>query len=137
MPHKSANRVDLPAPLGPTMQRSSPSGPIVWAAHQLQPHRLRSFKPSRDPAFVAKLGDIVGLYLAPLRHAVLLSVDEKSQIQALDRTQSGLPLKPSKAGTMTHDDVHHGQAGTTSPGRLGLAEVAGALSIPPIAKESH
>ena len=80
----------------------------IWAAHQLQPHRIRTFKRSRDPDFVAKLADIVGLYLAPPRHAVVLSVDEKSQIQALDRTQPGLPLKPGKAGTMTHDYVRHG-----------------------------
>jgi transposase len=80
----------------------------IWAAHQLQPHRLRSFKRSRDPEFITKLADIVGLYLAPPRHAVVLSVDEKSQIQALDRTQPGLPLKPGKAGTMTHDYVRHG-----------------------------
>ena len=80
----------------------------IWAAHQLQPHRLRTFKRSRDPEFAAKLADIVGLYLAPPRHAVVLSVDEKSQIQALDRTQPGLPLKPGKAGTMTHDYVRHG-----------------------------
>ena len=80
----------------------------IWAAHRLQPHRVRSFKRSRDPEFVAKLADIVGLYLAPPRHAVVLSVDEKSQIQALDRTQPGLPLKPGKAGTMTHDYVRHG-----------------------------
>jgi hypothetical protein len=75
----------------------------IWAAHKLQPHRLRTFKQSRDPDFLAKLEAIVGLYMAPPRHAVVLSVDEKSQIQALDRTQPGLPIKPSKAGTMTHD----------------------------------
>ena len=80
----------------------------IWEAHKLQPHRLRTFKRSRDPDFVAKLEDIVGLYLAPPRHAVVLSVDEKSQIQALDRTQPGLPLKPGKAGTMTHDYIRHG-----------------------------
>jgi transposase len=80
----------------------------IWAAHRLQPHRVRTFKRSRDPEFVAKLADIVGLYLAPPRHAVVLSVDEKSQIQALDRTQPGLPLKPGKAGTMTHDYIRHG-----------------------------
>ena len=82
--------------------------PRIWAAHQLQPHRIRTFKRSRDPEFMAKRADIVGLYLAPPRHAVVLSVDEKSQIQALDRTQPGLPLKPGKAGTMTHDYVRHG-----------------------------
>ena len=80
----------------------------IWAAHQLQPHRIRTFKRSRDPEFITKLADIVGLYLAPPRHAVVLSVDEKSQIQALDRTQPGLPLKPGKAGTMTHDYIRHG-----------------------------
>src|SRR5215217_879953 len=69
----------------------------IWAAHRLQPHRLRTFKKSRDPEFIAKLEAIVGLYMAPPRHAVVLSVDEKSQIQALDRTQPGLPLKPGKA----------------------------------------
>jgi transposase len=80
----------------------------IWDAHDLQPHRLRTFKRSRDPEFLAKLQDIVGLYVAPPRHAVVLSVDEKSQIQALDRTQPGLPLKPGKAGTMTHDYIRHG-----------------------------
>ena len=80
----------------------------IWAAHQLQPHRIRTFKRSSDPEFVTKLAAIVGLYLAPPRHAVVLSVDEKSQIQALDRTQPGLPLKPGKAGTMTHDYIRHG-----------------------------
>jgi Homeodomain-like domain len=80
----------------------------IWAAHKLQPHRLRTFKQSRDPDFLAKLEAIVGLYMVPPRHAVVLSVDEKSQIQALDRTQPGLPIKPGKAGTMTHDYVRHG-----------------------------
>ncbi len=75
----------------------------IWQAHDLQPHRIRTFKRSADPEFAAKLEDIVGLYVAPPKHAVVLSVDEKSQIQALDRTQPGLPLKPGKAGTMTHD----------------------------------
>jgi len=80
----------------------------IWAAYDLQPHRVRSFKRSRDPEFITKLEDIVGLYLAPPRHAVVLSVDEKSQIQALDRTQPGLPIKPGKAGTMTHDYIRNG-----------------------------
>ena len=80
----------------------------IWTVHQLQPHRLRTFKRSSDPEFITKLADIVGLYQAPPRHAVVLSVDEKSQIQALDRTQPGLPLKPGKAGTMTHDYIRHG-----------------------------
>jgi transposase len=80
----------------------------IWATHQLQPHRIRTFKRSSDPAFAAKLEDIVGLYVAPPKHAIVLSVDEKSQIQALDRTQPGLPLKPGKAGSMTHDYVRNG-----------------------------
>jgi transposase len=80
----------------------------IWQAHQLQPHRLRSFKRSRDPAFAEKMADIVGLYLNPPAHAVVLSIDEKSQIQALDRTQPGLPLKPGRRGTMTYDYKRHG-----------------------------
>jgi transposase len=80
----------------------------IWAAHDLQPHRLRTFKRSRDPDFISKLEAIVGLYMAPPRHAVVLSVDEKSQIQALDRTQPGLPIKPGKAATLTHDYIRNG-----------------------------
>jgi transposase len=80
----------------------------IWAAHDLQPHRIRTFKRSSDPDFAAKLEAIVGLYLDPPAHSLVLSLDEKSQIQALDRTQPGLPLKPGKAGTMTHDYKRHG-----------------------------
>ena len=80
----------------------------IRRAHKLQPHRLHSFKRSRDPAFAAKLHDIVGLYMDPPAHAIVLSMDEKTQIQALDRTQPGLPLKPGKCGTMTHDYKRHG-----------------------------
>jgi transposase len=80
----------------------------IWKAHNLQPHRLRTFKRSKDPAFAEKVEDIVGLYMHPPAHAVVLSIDEKSQIQALDRTQPGLPLKPGKCGTMTHDYKRHG-----------------------------
>ena len=75
----------------------------IWEAHRLQPHRLRTFKKSNDPAFAEKVEDVVGLYMEPPCHAVVLSIDEKSQIQALDRTQPGLPLKPGKCATMTHD----------------------------------
>ena len=71
----------------------------IWRAHKLQPHRLRTFKRSRDPGFAAKLADIVGLYIEPPAHAVVLSIDEKSQIQALDRTQPGLPIKPGRCQT--------------------------------------
>src|SRR5271170_6269414 len=80
----------------------------IWRAHGLQPHRVRQFKLSRDPQFATKLNDIIGLYVDPPAHAVVLSVDEKSQIQALDRTQPGLPLKPGRCGTMTHDYKRHG-----------------------------
>jgi transposase len=80
----------------------------IWEAHKLQPHRVRSFKRSRDPDFAEKLVDIVGLYVAPPAQAVVLSTDEKSQIQALDRTQPGLPLKPGRCGTMKHDYTRHG-----------------------------
>jgi transposase len=80
----------------------------IWRAHGLQPHRVRQFKLSQDPAFVDKLRDVVGLYVDPPAHAVVLSVDEKSQIQALDRTQPGLPMKKGRAGTMTHDYKRHG-----------------------------
>jgi hypothetical protein len=80
----------------------------TWAAHKLQPHRPRAFKRSRAPAFPAKLAAIVGLYVAPPRHAVVLSVDEKPQIQALDRAQPGLPTKPGRCATMTHDYERHG-----------------------------
>jgi transposase len=80
----------------------------IWRGHGLQPHRIRQFKLSTDPQFSAKLRDIVGLYVDPPAHAIVLSVDEKSQIQALDRTQPGLPLKRGRAGTMTHDYKRNG-----------------------------
>jgi transposase len=80
----------------------------IWKAHGLAPHRWRTFKLSNDPAFAQKLTDIVGLYVDPPAHAVVLSLDEKSQIQALDRTQPGLPLKKGRASTMTHDYKRHG-----------------------------
>jgi transposase len=80
----------------------------IWKAHGLAPHRWRHFKLSNDPAFAEKLSDIVGLYVDPPAHTVVLSVDEKSQIQALDRTQPGLPMKKGRCGTMTHDYKRHG-----------------------------
>lgn len=79
-----------------------------WKAHRLGPHRVRTFKLSKDPAFVPKLRDVVGLYLHPPAHAIVLSVDEKSQIQALSRTQPGLPMKDGRPATTTHDYVRHG-----------------------------
>jgi transposase len=80
----------------------------IWDSHGLQPHRVRNFKLSRDKQFVEKLTDVVGLYLNPPDKALVLCVDEKSQIQALDRTQPGLPMKKGRCGTMTHDYVRHG-----------------------------
>jgi transposase len=80
----------------------------IWAANGLKPHRIEAFKVSNDPEFADKLEDIVGLYLHPPEHALVLSVDEKSQIQALDRTQPGLPLKKGRGATMTHDYKRNG-----------------------------
>ena len=80
----------------------------TWRSHGLKPHLTRTFKLSRDSKFVAKLEDVIGLYLNPPEHALVFSVDEKSQIQALDRTQPGLPLVPGRCGTMTHDYKRNG-----------------------------
>jgi transposase len=79
-----------------------------WRAHGLKPHLVRGFKVSRDPQFIEKLEDIVGLYMSPPEHALVLCCDEKSQVQALDRTQPGLPLKKGRAATMTHDYKRNG-----------------------------
>jgi len=83
----------------------------IWREHGLKPHRVETFKLSNDPRFVEKLVDVVGLYVAPPEHAIILSCDEKSQIQALDRTQPGLPMKKGRGGTRTHD---YKRNGTTS-----------------------
>ena len=80
----------------------------IWQSHQIQPHRTQGFKLSRDPRFLEKLTDVVGLYLNPPEKALVLCVDEKSQIQALDRTQPDLPLKKGRCGTMTHDYKRNG-----------------------------
>ena len=80
----------------------------IWRSHQVKPHRVKRFKLSRDPQFLEKLTDVVGLYLNPPQQAMVICVDEKSQIQALDRTQPGLPLKKGRCGTMTHDYKRHG-----------------------------
>ena len=80
----------------------------IWAAHKLQPHRIRTFKHSTDPDFAARLDDVVGLYMNPPRHAVVMSIDEKSQIQALNRTRPGLPMRPGRCATMTHDYKRNG-----------------------------
>jgi transposase len=80
----------------------------IWRAHGLEPRRVRQFKLSTDKAFADRLRKIVGLYVDPPAHAVVLSVDEKSQIQTLDRTQPGLPMKKGRLGTMTHDYIRNG-----------------------------
>jgi transposase len=80
----------------------------IWSARGLQPHRVETFKLSNDPRFEEKLVDVVGLYFNPPENAIVLCMDEKSQIQALDRTQPSLPIKPGRAGTMTHDYKRHG-----------------------------
>jgi transposase len=80
----------------------------IWRSHQVKPHRVKRFKLSRDPRFLEKLTDVVGLYLNPPQQALVICVDEKSQIQALDRTQPGLPLKKGRCGTLTHDYKRNG-----------------------------
>ena len=80
----------------------------TWKKYGLKPHQIRRFKLSRDPQLIEKINDVVGVYLNPPDNAVVFSFDEKSQIQALDRTQPGLPLKRGRAGTMTHDYKRHG-----------------------------
>ena len=92
----------------------------IWNVHQLKPHLVRTFKLSNDKRFTEKLRDIVGLYLNPPEHALVLCVDETSQIQALDRTQPGLPLKKGRCGTMTHDDKRNGT--TTLFAALNMAD---------------
>ena len=115
----------------------------IWAAHGLQPHQVRRSKLSHDPAFASKLRDVVGLYLDPPAHSLVLSVDEKSQIQALDRTQPGLPMKKGRAGTMTHDYIRnsllgegrghdHAIRGTQCPRRQRDRPMDGAPSPPGI-----
>ena len=111
----------------------------IWREHGLKPHRVKSFKLSNDKRFVEKLDDIVGLYLNPSEHALVLSCDEKSQIQALDWTQPGRPLRQGKAATMTHDYVRHGTttlfaararwtAGSSAPACLGIVTRSGSSS---------
>ena len=87
---------------------SASSARRIWRSHALRPHQVRQFKLSNDPQFAAKARDIVGLDVNPPEHAAVLSVDEKSQIQALDRTQPGLPIKKGRCGAMTHDDKRTG-----------------------------
>jgi transposase len=97
----------------------------IWKAHGLKPHRVETFKISKDPQFVEKLHDVVGLYLCPPERAVVFSVDAKTQIQALDRTQPGLPLKKGRAGTMTHDYKRHGTTSLFSALNVASGEIIG------------
>ena len=105
----------------------------IWQEHGLQPHRQETFKLSRDQQFVPKLLDVVGVYLNPPQNAVVLCVDEKTQIQALDRTQPGLPMKRGRCGTWTHDYVRHGT--TTLFAALNVA--AGTVSGRCFAQHRH
>ncbi|MCC6162138.1 MAG: IS630 family transposase [Acidobacteria bacterium] len=105
----------------------------IWRSHGLKPHRIDTFKVSRDPKFAEKLEDVVGLYLAPPANAVVFSADEKSQIQALDRTQPGLPIKKGRAGTMTHDYKRNGT--TTLFAALNI--VSGAVSATCMPRHTH
>ena len=95
----------------------------LWRANGLKPHQVAYFKVSTDPEFVAKLRDVVGLYVNPPKRAVVFSMDEKSQIQALDRTQPGLPLKKGRAGTFTHDYKRHGTTTLFAALNVGTGDV--------------
>jgi transposase len=111
--------------LAPVVGVSASTVGRVWKAHGLQPHRVETFKISQDPQFVEKLHDVVGLYLCPPERAVVFSVDAKTQIQALDRTQPGLPLKKGRAGTMTHDYKRHGTTTLFSALNVASGEIIG------------
>jgi transposase len=108
----------------------------IWSKHGLKPHLIETFKISRDRNFAAKVNDVVGLYLDPPDKALVLCVDEKSQIQALDRTQPGLPMKKGRAGTMTHDYKRNGT--TTLFGALNMLDgsVIGQCACPAIGAAS-
>ena len=98
----------------------------IWQSNGLKPHLSRTFKVSKDPHFAEKLEAVVGLYLNPPEHALVFCVDEKSQIQALDRTQPGLPMKPGRCGTMTHDYKRNGTTTLFAALNVGTGEVVGA-----------
>jgi transposase len=105
---------------------SSTSVHRIWREHKLKPHQLRSFKFSRDPQLAEKIVDVVGLYLDPPKGALVLCVDEKTQIQALDRTQPTLPLKPGKAQRMTHDYKRNGTTSLYAALEIATGELTGA-----------
>jgi len=97
----------------------------IWRSHNLKPHRVKTFKLSRDPHFLEKLSDVLGLYLNPPEQAMVLCVDEKSQIQALDRTQPGLPMKKGRCGTLTHDYKRNGTTTLFAALELAQGQVVG------------
>ncbi len=107
----------------------------VWAVADLRPHRLKSFKISNDPHFAEKVVDVVGLYLSPPDNAVVLSVDEKTQIQALDRTQPSLPLRPGQIERRTHDYKRHGTASLYAAFDIATGKVHGRITQRHRAKE--
>jgi transposase len=98
----------------------------IWRDHKLKPHQVRSFKFSRDPQLVEKIVDVVGLYIDPPKGALVLCIDEKTQIQALDRTQASLPIKPGKAQRMTHDYKRNGTTSLYAALEIATGEVTGA-----------
>ena len=99
----------------------------IWQAHQLKPHRVKTFKLSRDPKFLEKMTDVIGLYLNPPQQAIVLCVDEKSQIQALDRTQPLLPMRPGQVERGTHDYKRHGTTSLFAALELKTSRVIGQL----------
>ena len=107
----------------------------IWNAADLQPHRLKTFKISNDPHFAEKVVDIVGLYMNPPSNAVVLSVDEKTQIQALDRTQPGLPLSPGRIGSRTHDYKRHGTTSLYAAFNILTGRIVGKVAARTRAKE--
>jgi transposase len=107
----------------------------IWKAADLQPHRLKTFKISNDPKFAEKVVDIVGLYMNPPSNAVVLSVDEKTQIQALDRTQPGLPLCPGRIGSRTHDYKRHGTTSLYAAFNILTGRIIGKVAARTRAKE--
>lgn len=117
--HWSSRRMAQQVGLSATTVRA------IWSAAELKPHRVRHFKVSNDPQFAEKLVDVVGLYLDPPEKAIVFCVDEKSQIQALDRTQPGLPMKRGRAQTMTHDYKRHGTTTLFAALNVASGEVIG------------
>jgi hypothetical protein len=102
----------------------------IWRAHKLQPHRTKTFKLSRDPKFLEKMTDVVGLYLNPPQQAIVLCVDEKSQIQALDRTQPGLPMKKGRCGTHRDSRLRFHLVWASAEGRMDVMCTASSLTVP-------